>query len=244
MRLDATLSLLLLAVVPAVTFGQDPYATERRAMVETIRTIAREAATETGKAAIDERVLAAMDKVPRHRFVPPGEVRAAYANRPLAIGHGQTISQPFIVALMTELLDLQPTDRVLEVGTGSGYQTAVLAELASEVCSIEVIAELAAGAAAMLAQQGYGKVALRTGDGGLGWPERAPFDAIIVTAAAQEVPPALTEQLRAGGRMVIPVGPPHDDQELLLITKDAAGTLARRTVLPVAFVPLTGGRRD
>ncbi|HET6194331.1 MAG TPA: protein-L-isoaspartate(D-aspartate) O-methyltransferase [Acetobacteraceae bacterium] len=216
----------------------------RDALLKEIVREMRVTARWTGRAALSPRVAAALARVRREAFVPAGEEEAAYQNRPLPIGHGQTISQPFIVALMTELLDLQPTDRVLEVGTGSGYQTAVLAELASEVCSIEVIAELAAGAAAMLAQQGYGKVALRTGDGGLGWPERAPFDAIIVTAAAQEVPPALTEQLRAGGRMVIPVGPPHDDQELLLITKDAAGTLARRTVLPVAFVPLTGGRRD
>src|SRR5207302_1849648 len=150
----------------------------------------------------------------------------------------------FIVALMTELLDLRPDDAVLEVGTGSGYQTAVLAELARTICSIEVIPELAARAATTLAQLGYSNVELRTGDGGLGWPERAPFDAIIATAAAPEVPHALLEQLRDGGRMVIPVGPQHGDQQLLLITKDAAGTVSERTVLPVAFVPLTGGGRD
>ncbi len=133
---------------------------------------------------------------------------------------------------------------MLEVGTGSGYQAAVLAELAGNVCSIEVVPELAASAAAALKGQGYHNVELRTGDGGLGWPERAPFDAIIVTAAAPDIPPALLEQLRPGGRMVIPVGPRHGDQELLLVTKDAAGTVAQRTVLPVAFVPLTGGGRD
>ena len=175
--------------------------------------------------------------------MPPGSERAAYENRPLPIGHGQTISQPFVVALMTELLDLQPDDSVLEVGTGSGYQAAVLAELAGKVCSIEVIPELAASAAESAGGQGYGNVELRTGDGGLGWPERAPFDAIMVTAAAPDVPPALVEQLRPGGRMVIPVGPRHGDQELLLITKDAAGTVTQRTILPVAFVPLTGGPR-
>jgi len=173
--------------------------------------------------------------------VPAGSVRAAYDNRPLPIGHGQTISQPFIVALMTELLDLAPGDSVLEIGTGSGYQAAVLAELAGTVCSIEVIPELASDAAKALAGEGYTNVILRTGDGGLGWPERAPFDAIIVTAAAPEIPPALVEQLRAGGRMMIPVGPRHGDQELVLLTRNAAGDVMQRSVLPVAFVPLTGG---
>jgi len=171
----------------------------------------------------------------------PGSMDAAFENRPQPIGHGQTISQPFIVALMTELLDLQPDDGVLEVGTGSGYQAAVLAELAGKVCSIEVIPELARAAAAALAQQGYGNVVLRTGDGGLGWPERAPFDVIIVTAAAPNIPPALIEQLRSGGVMVIPVGPRHGDQELVLLRKNAAGEVTQRNVLPVAFVPLTGG---
>jgi protein-L-isoaspartate(D-aspartate) O-methyltransferase len=212
-----------------------------------LREIAREmrdTAHWTGRSVLSPRVAAALAKVHREAFVPAREADAAYHNRPLPIGHGQTISQPFIVALMTELLDLTPEDRVLEVGTGSGYQAAVLAELAGEVCSIEVIPELAARAAAALAEQGYHKVELRVSDGGVGWPERAPFDAIIVTAAAPQVPAALLEQLRAGGRMVIPVGPPHDDQELLLITKDAAGTPTQRAVLPVAFVPLTGGARD
>ena len=165
----------------------------------------------------------------------PGSERAAYENRPLPIGHGQTISQPFVVALMTELLDLQPDDRVLEVGTGSGYQAAVLAELAGNVCSIEVIPELAARAAVALAAKATRNVELRTGDGGLGWPEQAPFDAIIVTAAAPEVPPALPEQLRPGGRMMIPIGPRHGDQELLLVTKDAAGNVTRRGVSAGGF---------
>ena len=158
----------------------------------------RETARWTGRAALSPRVAAALAKVRREAFVPPGSERAAYENRPLPIGHGQTISQPFVVALMTELLDLQPDDSVLEVGTGSGYQAAVLAELAGKVCSIEVIPELAARAADGAGGQGYGNVELRTGDGGLGWPERAPFDAIIVTAAAPDVPPALIEQLASG----------------------------------------------
>jgi protein-L-isoaspartate(D-aspartate) O-methyltransferase len=146
--------------------------------------------------------------------------------------------------LMTELLDLQPAERVLEVGTGSGYQTAILAEVADRVYSIEVIPELAERAAVALSSQGYANVELRTGDGGLGWPEQAPFDAIIVTAAAPDVPRALLDQLRPGGRMMIPVGPRHGDQELLLISKNAVGIGMRRSVLPVAFVPLTGGGRD
>jgi protein-L-isoaspartate(D-aspartate) O-methyltransferase len=216
----------------------------RTTLIEQIALVMRETARSTGRAALSPKVAAAIAKVRREAFVAPGSERAAYENRPLPIGQGQTISQPFVVALMTELLDLQPDDIVLEVGTGSGYQAAVLAELACKVCSIEVIPELAASAAKVLAEQGCGNVELRTGNGGLGWPERAPFDAIIVTAAAPSIPPALVEQLQPGGRMVIPVGPHHGDQELLLITKDAAGTVTRRAILPVAFVPLTGGARN
>src|SRR5689334_6878113 len=214
---------------------------DRAALLDEIAQEMRETAQWTGRTALSPRVAGALAKVKREAFVTPGSETAAYENRPLPIGHGQTISQPFVVALMTELLDLQPDDRVLEVGTGSGYQAAVLAEVVDKVHSIEVIPELAARAAAALASQGYANVELRTGDGGLGWPERAPFDTIIVTAAAPDVPPALLDQLRSGGRMVIPVGPRHGDQELLLVTKDAAGNVTRRNVLPVAFVPLTGG---
>jgi protein-L-isoaspartate(D-aspartate) O-methyltransferase len=214
---------------------------EHAVLLEQIAEEMRATARWTGSAQLSQRVAAALAKVRRAAFVPAGSAQAAYANRPLPIGHGQTISQPFIVALMTELLDLKPDGNVLEVGTGSGYQAAVLAELARDVCSIEVIPELARAAAAALAQQGYGNVVLRTGDGGLGWPERAPFDAIIVTAAAPNIPPALIEQLRSGGVMVIPVGPRHGDQELVLLSKNAAGEVTQRNVLPVAFVPLTGG---
>jgi protein-L-isoaspartate(D-aspartate) O-methyltransferase len=215
---------------------------DRSALMEEIAREMRETARWTGRAMLSPRVAAAMAKVRREAFVLPGLARSAYENRPLPIGHGQTISQPFVVALMTELLDLEPADAVLEVGTGSGYQSAVLAALADKVCSIEVIPELAAGAAAALAAEGFDNVKLRTGDGSLGWPEHAPFDAIIVTAAAREVPSVLLAQLRAGGRMVIPLGPRHGDQELVLITTDALGTVKRRRVLPVAFVPLTGAR--
>ncbi len=195
----------------------------------------------TGRAQLSPRVAAALATVRRVAFVPPRSAKSAYDNRPLPIGHGQTISQPFVVALMTELLDLKPDDNVLEVGTGSGYQAAVLAELAHKICSIEVIPELGLNAAAALAREGYGNVALRIDNGGLGWPERAPFDAIIVTAAAPEIPGALIEQLGPGGRMIIPVGPHNGEQELMLLTRNTAGMVSRRGILPMAFVPLTGG---
>jgi protein-L-isoaspartate(D-aspartate) O-methyltransferase len=200
---------------------------------------ARETATWTGRGRFSPRVMEAMRKVRREAFVPDDAAECAYVNAPLPIGCGQTISQPYIVALMTDLLDLKPDERVLEVGTGSGYQAAILAELAGEVFSVEVIPELGSRAAKVLAAEGYGRIALRVGDGSLGWPEHAPFDAIIVTAAARDVPPALLEQLGAGGRMAIPVGEPWGDQELRLIHKDAGGTVTSRRVLAVAFVPLT-----
>jgi protein-L-isoaspartate(D-aspartate) O-methyltransferase len=184
----------------------------------------------------DERVLAALRRVPRHEFVPEGERAAAYANHPLPIGRGQTISQPYIVAAMTELAALDAGSRVLEIGTGSGYQAAVLAELAGEVYTIEIIPELARDAAARLARLGYGRVHVRAGDGYRGWPEEAPFDAIVVTAAPPEVPAPLEEQLGMGGRLVIPVGDYF--QELRVITRTATG-LRERAVFPVRFVPMT-----
>jgi protein-L-isoaspartate(D-aspartate) O-methyltransferase len=184
-------------------------------------------------------VLAALRAVPRDRFVPEGRTVEAWCNRPLPIGHGQTISQPFIVAFMTDLLALRTGARVLEVGTGSGYQAAVLAELDADIYSVEVIPALAERAAAALAAAGYGAVHLRDGDGAAGWPEAAPFDAIIVTAAAPETPAALIAQLRQGGRMVVPVGAAGGSQTLTLIEKDAAGTVSSRGLLEVAFVPLT-----
>jgi protein-L-isoaspartate(D-aspartate) O-methyltransferase len=214
---------------------------EHAALMAVIEAEMRETARWTGHPRLSPRVVAALAKVRRAAFVPQDEARAAYANRPLPIGWGQTISQPFIVALMTELLDLQPEDKVLEIGTGSGYQAAVLGEMAREVWSIEVIPALARTAASALAGEGYSNIQLRTGNGALGWPDQAPFDAIIVTAAGPEIPPALIEQLGPGGRMIIPVGPHHLDQELVLVTKDPAGAVTRRGILPVAFVPLTGG---
>ena len=219
--------------------AQDPFAPERLAMVEQIRAMAREAAA-YGAAPIPERVLDVMERVPRHRFVAPEEKFEAYDNRPLPIGHGQTISQPYIVALMTDLLKVDRQSIVLEVGTGSGYQAAVLAQLAGRVYSIEIVAPLAARAAQVLAELGCDNVEVKRGDGSLGWPEHAPYDAIIVTAAAEHVPQALIEQLKPGGRLVIPVGGWLEAQQLKLITKDASGALHSSNIEPVRFVPLTG----
>jgi protein-L-isoaspartate(D-aspartate) O-methyltransferase len=217
------------------------HAGDRRAMIETIQAEAAATAGLTGRPAISTRVVAAIDAVPRHRFVPDIEAAVAYVDSPLPIGHGQTISQPFIVALMTELLDLKPADKVLEIGTGSGYQAAILSLLAREVFTIERIAPLADAARERLRTLGYANVAVRAGDGYLGWPEAAPFDAIIVTAGADDVPPALIDQLAPGGRMVIPVAEGSYGQSLLLVTRDEAGKVHRRVVLAVAFVPMLHG---
>ncbi len=187
------------------------------------------------------RVMRAMARVPRHEFVPEREMPYAYANRPLGIGHGQTISQPYIVAVMTDLLDLRGNDRVLEVGTGCGYQAAVLAETAGHVYTIEFVPELAELARVRLQRLGYRNVTVRGGDGYGGWPEEAPFDAIIVTAAPPEIPPVLVEQLVTGGRMVIPVGLRNETQMLYRCVKEADGTLSKETKLPVAFVPMVEG---
>ncbi len=187
----------------------------------------------------DERVLAAMAKVPREAFVPENMRAQSYADSALPIGHDQTISQPFIVAFMTEQLRPQPTDRVLEVGTGTGYQTAVLAELVKDVYTIEIIEPLAKDASARLAQLGYNNAHVKIGDGYQGWPEVAPFDAIIVTCAPDKVPQPLTQQLKEGGRMIIPVGSGIMDQQLYLLEKQN-GELAQRAILPVRFVPMAG----
>lgn len=213
-------------------------ADERRRLIASIEAEARDTAAFTGRANYAPRVMAAMAKVPRHLFVPEGKEAAAYLNRPLAIGYGQTISQPYIVAVMSDLLDLAPSDRVLEIGTGCGYQAAVLAELAARVYSIEVVVELAEAAALRLRALGYANVALRQGDGYAGWPEEAPFDAIIVTAAPPRVPDALIEQLGPGGRLVLPVGKPHETQMLCRGVKMPDGRLLMEEKLPVAFVPM------
>ncbi|MFZ1535809.1 MAG: protein-L-isoaspartate(D-aspartate) O-methyltransferase [Chromatiaceae bacterium] len=194
-----------------------------------------------GRDAFDPRVMAAMAEVPRHLFVPEGERDQAYANGPLPIGWGQTISQPYIVALMTDLLACGPGDQVLEIGTGSGYQAAVLSRLVRQVYSLEIIPHLATAAAERLARLGYENVSVRQGDGHRGWPEQAPFDGILVTAAARAIPPALVGQIRPGARLIIPVGQAYAHQELLLLEKDPDGALSLTKVLGVAFVPLTGG---
>lgn len=188
----------------------------------------------------DPRVLDAMRRVPREAYVPEADRAVAYLDSPLAIGHGQTISQPYVVAFMTEALALAPDDVVLEIGTGSGYQTAVLAELVREVYSIETVPELSARAERTLAEQGYRHVHLRVGDGHAGWPEHAPYSKIVVTAAPASVPPALVDQLAVGGRMVVPVGPQGGDQELQILTKTPAGLDVVHS-LPVRFVPMVRG---
>jgi protein-L-isoaspartate(D-aspartate) O-methyltransferase len=189
---------------------------------------------------LDPRVAAALLAVPRHAFVP-AELRAhAYDNRPLPIGQGQTISQPYIVAIMSQLLEIDPGDRVYELGTGSGYQAAILAEMGAEVYTVEIVPELAERARNTLRDLGYRNVQVRTGDGWLGWPEAAPFAGIIVTAAAERIPEPLADQLAVGARLVMPVGPAGWVQQLVILTKQADGSLARREVLPVRFVPVTG----
>ena len=219
--------------------GQDRYAAERKQMLDEIARTTRETSAETGRAALSPGVMGALARVPRHRLVAAGDQGAAYHNRPLAIGLGQTISQPFVVALMTDLLDARAGDKILEVGTGSGYQAAVLAELGANVYTIEILEPLGREAAARLAELGYRNVVTRIGDGYRGWPERAPFDSIIVTAAAPDVPPALLEQLKPGGKLVIPLGQSGGAQTLYLLEKLQDGSVTRRPVLAVRFVPLT-----
>jgi protein-L-isoaspartate(D-aspartate) O-methyltransferase len=242
--LGVLLSALLLF---AVTYSQPSDAQDQRAaararMVAEIAAMARETGAETGRPRFGDAVIAAMAKVPRHRFVPALQDVFAYDNRPLPIGEGQTISQPYIVALMTDLLDPKPTDTVLEVGTGSGYQAAVLAELVAKVYTIEIVEALGLRARQILGELGYRNVEVRVGDGYGGWPAAAPFDAIIVTAAPAAVPQPLIDQLKPGGRMVIPVGAPSDVQHLLLVEKQSDGRTTTTRTLPVRFVPLTRDR--
>lgn len=213
------------------------YAELRQTMIAEIVAMTVFSCAHLGKAALARKVLDVIGEVPRHAFVPGALKPLAYLNRPLPIGHDKTISQPFIVAVMTDLLDLQPTDRVLEIGTGLGYQSAVLAELAQRVYTIELIPALAEEASERLAALGITNVEQRIGDGHRGWPEEAPFDKIIVTAAPLLIPPSLTYQLKPGGRMVIPAGLP-DAQQLILVQKAADGTLSTRDVLAVRFSQL------
>ena len=220
------------------------YESEHRRLLERVIAETRETAGLTGCSKLSERVLHGLATVPRHRFVPPAQLEWAYADTPLPIGCGQTISQPFIVALMTELLALDSQSVVLEIGTGSGYQTAMLAALARQVYSVERIPALAEAAGRRLREIGIANVEIRIADGYRGWEEQAPFDGIMVTAAATEVPPALVRQLKPGGRLVVPVGPPHRSQDLRVICKDESGAPHSRSVLPVVFVPLVRNRGD
>jgi len=224
----------VLLVVGCAYAQPDPEEARRRMVEEQIRSRGVQA----------PRVLDAMLEVPRHEFVSPGDVDRAYGDGPLPIGHGQTISQPYIVALMTELADPGPDERALEIGTGSGYQAAVLSRLVSHVYTIEIVEPLAEAAADTLERLGYDNITVRAGDGYRGWPDQAPFDLIVVTAAPDEVPQTLVDQLAIGGRMVVPVGAQHEVQELQLLEKRPEGSLETRDVLEVRFVPMVRGRTN
>lgn len=233
----AFLSLFLLTTFAIA--AADPWAAARRRMIDAITADVQMTSRQTGRMALDRRVLDALRAIPRHLFVPAELQRAAYQNRPLPIGHGQTISQPYIVALMTDLLRTKREHVVLEVGTGSGYQAAVLSPLVKQVYTVEIVEPLARQAKSRLQQLGYRNVTVRHADGYNGWREHGPFDSIIVTAAATHIPPPLIQQLKPGGRMIIPVGGPFATQSLMLVEKTANGKVRTRTVLPVKFVPLT-----
>ena len=233
------MAIIVGSLMASLSLGADDYTALRSNMVAEIKADVRQTSTYLGKTELDAVVVAALEKVPRHEFVPDWQRRYAYENRPLSIGYGQTISQPYIVAIMTDLLAVDEEDIVFELGTGSGYQAAVLAELVREVYSMEIIEELGEKAQSTLARLGYDNVTVRVGDGYYGWPEHSPFDAIIVTAAGDHIPPPLVQQLKPGGRMIIPVGSPFFTQQLVLVEKQPDGGITTREVLPVRFVPLT-----
>ncbi|MEM6580530.1 MAG: protein-L-isoaspartate(D-aspartate) O-methyltransferase [Pseudomonadota bacterium] len=215
---------------------------QQDAMLQSIRDSVRRSASHTGKSELSENVINAMASVPREEFVLPEFRHLAYDNTALPIAAGQTISQPLIVALMTELLEPEPGDVMLEVGTGSGYQAAVLSQLVEHVYSIEIVEQLASSAADLLTALSYKNVTVRAGDGYAGWPQYAPFDGIIVTAAAESIPLPLLQQLKPGAKLVIPVGPQHGYQDLLVVEVNEGGEISKQSVLPVRFVPLTGDR--
>ena len=248
---QSTLFLVLIISILSVPAGiasddlsaSDPRAKERAGMIAEIEQDVHDTAELINRRSFNRRVMDAMGSVPRHEFVPKNQRRNAYDNRPLPIGRGQTISQPYIVALMTELLEPEPGDRVLEIGTGSGYQAAILSKLVSEVFSIEIITELANDSRQRLQRLGYDNVRVRAADGYDGWPEEAPFDSIIVTAAISHIPPPLVRQLKPGGRMVIPVGTRFQTQYLTLVEKNPEGEVTTRQLIPVIFVPFTGGHQ-
>lgn len=218
----------------------DEYTLHRQQMVDVIKDDVHTTEKAINKKSFNKVVMQAMNTVPRHEFVPASLRSQAYENRPLPIGHGQTISQPYIVALMTDLLEPQPDQRILEIGTGSGYQAAVLAQLVAQVYSIEIIEALSESSTQLLSQLGYDNVKTRIADGYNGWSQHAPFDGIIVTAAISHIPPPLVQQLKKGGRMIIPVGTRFQTQYLTLVEKDLQGKVTTRQLLPVIFVPFTG----
>ena len=226
--------------IAAFAFAEDPYVKARLNMVKTIEADVRATSRYIKTDELDPKVMVAMGKVHRHEFVPPDARRLAYRNRPLSIGYGQTISQPYIVALMTDMLKVEPQHRVLEIGTGSGYQAAVLAELVDKLFTIEIVEPLGRSAKKRLKRLNYDNVTVRIGDGYYGWQEEGPFDSIVVTAAASHIPPPLIKQLKPGGRMVIPVGSRFMVQQLVLVEKGLQGNVTTRQILPVRFVPLTG----
>ena len=240
-RLPVSLLIVTTCVCAPIAADEDRFAPARGQMIRAIEASVTDTVAMTGRAELAPPVMAALGKVPRHEFVPEEQQDVAYANRPLPVGYGQTISQPYIVALMTDLLEVHGDSVVLEVGTGSAYQAAVLAELVARVYTMEIIEPLAQQAAERLERLGYDNVDVRFADGYYGWPEKGPFDAIIVTAAVNHVPPPLIEQLRPGGRLVVPVGERFAVQHLLLVHKIDADKIEIRQILPVRFVPLTGG---
>lgn len=239
MRYRFVAAVALASSVTTMAYAEPDYLAEREALVRVVEDDVRLTSMHTQIDALDASVREALRAVPRHLFVPERYRGAAYENRPLPIGEGQTISQPYVVAMMTQLADLGDGERVLEIGTGSGYQAAVLAEIADHVYTIEIIDALAERAAATLESLDYDNVSVRAGDGYRGWPEHAPFDAILVTAAPETVPEPLIEQLAIGGRLVIPVGPEGRTQSLKVLQKADDGTVTTRDVLPVRFVPFT-----
>ncbi len=239
-RISALLVVMVFVVISITEASEEKQFKSRQEMVRLIENNVKATRFYIDKSKLNDLVMSAMLTVPRHEFVPAEQREYAYENRPLPIGYGQTISQPYIVALMTDLLELTEESKLLEIGTGSGYQAAVAAQLVKTVYTIEIVEPLAKEADRRFQRLGYGNIVNKAGDGYYGWTEYAPFDAIIVTAAASHVPPPLVRQLKPGGRMVIPVGSRFQTQQLLLITKDGAGIIRTRQILPVRFVPLTG----
>jgi protein-L-isoaspartate(D-aspartate) O-methyltransferase len=244
MRAATVLAAVLLTLLGSSLLAQgDGVAERRRALVAEIEVTGRMMGRVTGVPAFDPPLLAAIGAVPRHLFVPPRIAELAYDDRPLPLGHGQNLTQPFLMALMTQALELKRGERVFETGTDTGYQAAILAELGVEVFSVEIVEPLFRIAEHLLKEHGKGRVRLRLGDGFEGWPAHAPYDAMLIKESAREPPPPLLQQLKPGGRMVIPLGPADGEQHLTLIRKEPDGTLRMRRLLPVRFSPFQGGER-